>query len=59
MKVKAAAILTIHRIPDMTRRGRRRVSDWLRNVARDIEREPEAYAKTFRARYLYTKKGAV
>ena len=37
----------------MTDKGRKEVCDWLRRLARDLQREPEAFAKTFRARYLY------
>ena len=51
MNRKVAATLTIHRIPEMTQRGRKNVVNWLRRLAREILVEPESYAKTFRARY--------
>lgn len=50
---KAAASLTVHRIDEMTETGLKDVCRWLRKQARDIERHPKSYAKTFRARYLY------
>jgi hypothetical protein len=37
----------------MTTRGRKAVCGWLRKLADDLQNEPEAFAKTFRARYLY------
>jgi hypothetical protein len=42
----------------MTDKGRKEVCDWLRKLARDLQREPESFAKTFRARYLYTANAA-
>jgi hypothetical protein len=50
---KVAASVTVYRVADMTDNGRKEVCDWLRKLARDIQREPETFAKTFRARYLY------
>ena len=50
---KVAASVTIHEISNMTDKGRKDICDWLRNLARDVQREPESFAKTFRARYLY------
>lgn len=50
---KVAASVTIYRVPEMTTKGRKNICDWLRKLADDIQREPEAYAKTFRARYHY------
>jgi len=32
------------------------VSAWLRKLADGIEKEPESFAKTFRARYMYEPK---
>jgi hypothetical protein len=51
---KSAAILTVHRIPEMTKKGRRDVCSWLRRLADDIQNEPKTFAKTFRARYMYS-----
>jgi hypothetical protein len=51
---KVAASVTVYQVADMTDKGRKEVCDWLRKLARDLQREPESFAKTFRARYLYT-----
>lgn len=53
---KVAASVTIYRVPEMTMKGRKKICDRLRKLADDIQREPEAYAKTFRARYHYSVK---
>jgi hypothetical protein len=56
---KVAASVTVYRVGDMTTRGRKAVCGWLRKLADDLQNEPEAFAKTFRARYLYpANKGA-
>jgi hypothetical protein len=52
-KEKVAASVTIHEIPNMTLRGRKNICNWLRQIARDIAKEPQVFSKTFRARYLY------
>jgi len=51
---KVAASVTVYRVGDMTTRGRKAVCGWLRKLADDLQNEPEAFAKTFRARYLYS-----
>ena len=53
---KVAAQVTVHRVADMTDNGRKQVCDWLRKLARDLQREPGAFANTFRARYMYAAK---
>ena len=53
---KAAASLTVYRVADMTDKGRKEICDWLRKLARDLQREPESFGKTFRARYFYAAK---
>ncbi len=50
---KVAASVTVYEVANMTDKGRKEVCDWLRKLARDFQREPEAFAKTFRSRYLY------
>ena len=50
---KVAASVTVYRVGDMKTRGRKALCGWLRKLANDLQNEPEAYAKTFRARYLY------
>jgi hypothetical protein len=51
---RVAASLVVYGISDMTDKGRKAICDWLRQLARGIQHEPEACAKTFRARYYYT-----
>ena len=51
---KVAASVTVYRVGDMTTRGRKAVCGWLRKLADDLQNEPEAFAKTFRTRYLYS-----
>ena len=46
--------MTVYRVADMTKKGRKEVCGWLRKLADDLQREPESFAKTFRARYLYS-----
>ncbi len=53
MKTRVAASVTVYRAADMTAKGRKAVCGWLRKLADDLQNEPEAFAKTFRARYLY------
>lgn len=49
---KIAASVTVYKVADMTDKRRKEVCDWLRKLARDIKREPETFAKTFRARFF-------
>ena len=51
---KVAASVTVYRVADMTKKGRKEVCGWLRKLADDLQREPESFAKTFRAQYLYS-----
>lgn len=58
--VVLVASATVHGIPSMTASARRDLCNWLRKLARDIQREPEAYAEKFRARfYLVPGKAAL
>lgn len=50
---KVAASLTIYDAPNMTSGGRMRIYGWLVALANDLAKEPEAFSKTFRARYYY------
>lgn len=53
-KNKAAAVLTIRRAPDMTKKARHQVASWLRGQANVFECYGKEYApKVFTARYLY------
>jgi len=52
-KQAVAASVTVYRVADMTTKGRKAVCGWLRKLADDLQNEPETFAKTFRARYLY------
>jgi len=56
IKEKVAASLTVYGIADMTPKGRRAICAWLCNLAADIQAEPKAFNKTFRARYMYAAK---
>lgn len=53
MAEKAAAILTIRRGAEMTKRGRRAISAWLRKCADTFEEQGKEYSPLFTARYLY------
>lgn len=52
-KQAVAASVTVYRVGDMTAKGRKAVCGWLRKLADDLQNEPEAFAKTFRARHMY------
>lgn len=51
-KQMVTATVKVRGISDMTTARRKRVCDWLRKLADDIQREPEAFARTFVARYM-------
>ncbi len=53
MKEKSAAILTIHRAPEMSKRGRKAIAAWLRRQAGFLEHNSDELANRFTARYLY------
>jgi hypothetical protein len=50
---KSAAIITIKDAPEMTKRGRRQIAEWMRKQADFLEFEGKAFSKRFTARYLY------
>lgn len=50
---KSAAILTIHRAPDMSPEGRRDIASWLRRQAGFLERSAKQMASRYTARYIY------
>lgn len=54
-ELKSAAVLTLIDPSDYSAKGRKAIADWLRKQAKDLLKYgPQgAYAKTFRARYLY------
>ena len=55
MSEKAAAVITVHRLPEMTEEGRSEIVAWLRRMADWIqETPPEEFDKTLRCRYLYS-----
>lgn len=54
-----AASVTVHRVSKMSRTGRRKVCEWLRKLADDLQNEPDAFAKRFRARYHYAAKACI
>ena len=53
---KSAAIVTVHRAPDMTPRGRKAIAAWLRRQARCLESHGRQFSGRFTARYLYATK---
>ena len=53
MPEKVAAYITVRRAADMTKRGRKRVADWLRKAADDLEKSGHEYSARFVTRYWY------
>ena len=53
MKQKSAAILTIHKAPEMSKRGRKAIANWLRRQADFLEHHADELSKRFTARYIY------
>jgi hypothetical protein len=51
---KVAASFTVHEVANMTDDGRKDICKWMRRLASSILKEPESFAKTFRARYIYS-----
>ena len=52
-KEKSAAIVTIFKASDMTKRGRKQIADWLRKQAKTLEQNADQLANRYTARYLY------
>ena len=52
-KQPAAAIITMHRAGEMTKRGRRDIAAWLRRHAAHLERHGGKYSRRFTGRFLY------
>jgi len=50
---KVAATVTVYRAAEMTDKGRKSVCDWLRKVARTVERTPEVLGSKLIARYWF------
>ncbi len=51
---KTAAVLTVRDVPDMTKRGRKSIAEWLRKQADLIEsNEAKVLARECRMRYQY------
>lgn len=53
MKLKTAATVTIHRAPDMTRRGRKNIANWLRRQANFLEFDYAELSRRYTARWQY------
>ena len=53
MKEQSAAILTVKRAHEMTKRGRKQIAAWLRRQADFLEKDGDKFASRFTARYLY------
>ena len=56
MKEKSAAILTVHKISEMTPKGRKAIIRWLKRQVENIEKHHKdpGFASRYTARYLYT-----
>ena len=55
MSKKAAAVVTVHRIPEMTEKGRSEIVAWLHQMADWIqETPPEEFDKKLQCLYLYS-----
>ena len=53
-KEKSAAILSVFKAPEMTKKGRKDIAAWLRRQATNLLRYGDKYSETrFTARYLY------
>ncbi len=50
---KVAAHINVRRAADMTKHGRKRVADWLRKAADDLEKSGHNYSARFINRYWY------
>ena len=50
---KTAAVLTVHRAPDMTKAGRKRIAKWLRSCADHLETYGDLSDNKFVARWCY------
>jgi hypothetical protein len=53
MAGKAAVILTIKDIPDMTPKGRREILKWLKQQVQFFEKDYDKLGKTFVSRFFY------
>ena len=54
---KAAATIIIHYPNKMTKRGRKRVAEWLRLQAKNLIGNGTNYSNVYRANYWYAQKG--
>jgi hypothetical protein len=50
---KVAAVLTINRASDMTKKNKNNIADWLRKQAKALIKDGHLYSKRIRIRYLY------
>ena len=55
-ETETVAIITLHRVSEMHKRGRKAVADYLRKIARDIEENHEAFDKKVVCRYIAHRK---
>lgn len=55
-KTESVAVLTIRGVPRMTTAGRRRIAEWLRMLAKDMQDLGLNYNEKFSARYMAVKK---
>jgi len=52
-KEQSAAIITVRRANEMTKRGRKYIADWLRHHADMLEEHGKEYSSRFTGRYIY------
>lgn len=52
-KLKTAAVLTIYHPELMSPEGTKRIAQWLRRQAKELQLYSSLYSRRFTARYLY------
>jgi hypothetical protein len=55
-KESSAAILTIFDASNMTNKGRRDISTWLKKQAEYLTKEADQFSKRYTARFIYFKR---
>ena len=53
LKINTAAIVTVNNPALMSNQGRKKIADWLRNKAKELELYGKDLGKVYRTRYLY------
>lgn len=55
-KTETAAVITLHRVGEMHKRGRKAVAEYLRRVAKSVEEDWQDFGKKVVCRYIFTPK---